>query len=65
MVFQNYFDFQPIVGDKREKEDFKRTLRLVEFEMKLLTGHALLEKIQKNYLLKDDNDESIYPTKCF
>ena len=33
--------------------------------MKILTGHKLLLKMQKNYLLKDDNDESIYPTKCF
>ena len=33
--------------------------------MKILTGHELLLKMQKNYLLKDDNDESIYPTKCF
>ena len=45
LAFQNYFDFQPVVGDKKEKEDYKRTLRLVDVEMKLLTGHVLLEKI--------------------
>ena len=39
LVFQSYFQFQPIIGDKREKEDYKRTMRLKEEELKLLTGH--------------------------
>lgn len=39
LVFQSYFQFQPIIGDKREKEDHKRTMRLKEEELKLLTGH--------------------------
>ena len=64
LVFQSYFQFQPIIGDKREKEDHKRTMRLKEDELKQLTGHQLIFKIQKAYLTQDDNNESIYPTSC-
>jgi hypothetical protein len=34
LVFESYFEFQPIIGDKKEKEDHKRTLRLIECELK-------------------------------
>lgn len=39
LIFSSYFEFQPIVGDKKSKEDYKRTLRQIETECKVMNGH--------------------------
>ncbi len=38
---------------------------MVKDDFEKLNVTELIEKVQKMYLLKNDKDESIYPSKCF